>query len=183
MRIQVTGQQALNGTYEPSGNPNAAMALFAAAMLTDSPVTLRNVPQTTSTRTMLALITKLGVSVQETEPGTIQIIAEQLTERTLTADQIGSTLGVLLLVAPLLVRRQHVRLEIDFPLNRIRTHLDTFRDLGLDIVTMNGAVEIHAAEWDQKGHYPLTGQRDSNRHRHHVGDMPGERNHYSQCCL
>ncbi len=150
MRIQVTGQQQLSGTYATAGNPNAAMALFAAALLTDQPITIRNVPQTTSTRTMLALIKKLGSIIDEHEPNTIQITANKLTERTLTADQIGSSLGVLLLVAPLLARRQHVRLEIDFPLNRIRTHLDALRDLGLDIVTINGAVEIHAAEWDHK---------------------------------
>ncbi|HLV33724.1 MAG TPA: hypothetical protein VKY59_01365, partial [Spirillospora sp.] len=148
MRIKVEGQHPLNGLYEPAGNPNAAMALLAAALLTDKPVTLRNIPHTTSTRTVLDLIRWLGVDVTESAEGAMTVQAGQLTHRTLTEAQIGSSVGVLLLAAPLLVRRQYVRLEIDFPLNRIRTHLEALRDLGLDVVTMHGAVECRAVEWD-----------------------------------
>jgi UDP-N-acetylglucosamine 1-carboxyvinyltransferase len=148
MRIKVEGQHPLNGLYEPAGNPNAAMALLAAALLTDRPVTLRNIPHTTSTRTVLDLIRWLGVDVTESAEGAMTVQASQLTHRTLTEAQIGSSVGVLLLAAPLLVRRQYVRLEIDFPLNRIRTHLEALRDLGLDVVTMHGAVECRAVEWD-----------------------------------
>ena len=46
MLIRVEGRQPLNGVYRPSGNANAALALIAAALLTDAPVTLRNMPRT-----------------------------------------------------------------------------------------------------------------------------------------
>lgn len=150
MRIKVEGQHPLNGTYEPSGNPNAAMALIAASLLADQPVTLRNMPQTTSTTILLDLVRWLGVEVSMQDDNSVTLQAAQLTHRTLSEEQIGSSVGVLLLAAPLLVRRQHVRLEIDFPLNRIRTHLEALRDLGLDVVTMHGAVECRAAEWEYK---------------------------------
>lgn len=150
MRIKVEGQQPLNGVYEPSGNPNAAMALLAAALLTDQPVTLRNIPRTTSTRTLLEVVEWLGVSLSWQDNHTLRVQAGQLTHRTLSEIQIGSSAGVLLLIAPLLVRRQYARLEIDFPLNRIRTHLEALRDLGLDVVTVHGAVECRAAQWDYK---------------------------------
>lgn len=150
MRIKVEGQHPLNGVYEPSGNPNAAMALLAAALLTDQPVTLRNVPTTTSITTFIALVEWLGAETTRQDDNTLLVRGSQLTQRTLTEEQIGSSVGVMLLLAPLLVRRQHVRLEIDFPLNRIRTHLEALRDLGLDVVTMHGAVECRAATWDFK---------------------------------
>lgn len=150
MRIKVEGQQPLNGTYEPASNPNAAMAVLAAALLTDQPVTLRRVPQTTVVQTVVDLVKWLGVEITTPEAGTLAIQAQQLTHRTLNEQQIGSSVGVLLLAAPLLVRRQHIRLEIDFPLNRIRTHLEALRDLGLDVVTVQGAVECRAAPWDYK---------------------------------
>src|SRR5690606_1385041 len=150
MRIKVEGQQPLNGTYEPDSNPNAAMALLAAALLTDKPVTLHRVPHTSVVQTLVDLVRWLGADITTPDENTLSIQANQLTQRTLTEQQIGSTVGVLLLAAPMLVRRQHIRLEIDFPLNRIRTHLEALRDLGLDVVTVQGAVECRAAEWEYK---------------------------------
>jgi UDP-N-acetylglucosamine 1-carboxyvinyltransferase len=82
--------------------------------------------------------------------GTLVIHAEQLTGRVLTEADTSSSIGPILFLAPLLVRRQHVRVEFDFPLNRIRTHLEALRDLGLDVVTVSGAVECRAAEWDSR---------------------------------
>lgn len=146
MRIQVEGQHALNGVYEPGGNPNAAMALLAAALLTDKPVTLSDMPRTTGTLKLVDLAQWLGADLAWQDENTLQVTAAQLARRTLDNEQISGS-GVLLLIAPLLARRQHVRLEIDFPLNRIRTHLEALRDLGLDVVTMNGAVECRATEW------------------------------------
>src|SRR5690606_18830002 len=137
MRIRVTGQQPLNGTYQPSGNTNAAIALTAAALLTEKPVTLRNVPQTASASAMLKLAEWLGACVQHIDPQTIEICASQLTQRVLSDTETEISTGSLLLLAPILVRRQHVRLEFNFPLNRIRTHLEALRDLGLDVVTVN----------------------------------------------
>ena len=45
MRIVVHGGAPLQGTFHPSGNSNAALALTAAALLTDAPVVLSNVPE------------------------------------------------------------------------------------------------------------------------------------------
>src|SRR5690606_18942594 len=108
MRIKLEGQQPLNGTYEPASNPNAAMALLAAALLTDKPVTLRRVPNTSVLQTLVDLVKWLGAEITTPENGTLTIQASQLTQRTLTEQQIGSSVGVLLLAAPLLVRRQHI---------------------------------------------------------------------------
>ena len=69
------------------------------------------------------------------------------------------SVGALLFVAPMLIRRQHVRLEIDFPLNRIRTHLEALRDLGIDIVSSSNAVEFKAATLGLQGHRADAGQR------------------------
>jgi UDP-N-acetylglucosamine 1-carboxyvinyltransferase len=150
MRIRVTGQNPLNGTYQPSGNTNAAIALIAAALLSDQPVTLRNVPGTASASTMLRLAQWLGACLESESESTVTIHAKQLTQRVLTERETQSTVGSLLLLAPILVRRQHVRLEFDFPLNRIRAHLEALRDLGLDVVTVNGAVECRSLAWDYK---------------------------------
>ena len=43
-----------------------------------------------------------------------------------------------------------MRLDFDFPLNRIRAHIEALRDLGIGISTTNGAVECNRVNWDYR---------------------------------
>ena len=157
MRIRVEGRRPISGVYRPSGNANAAQALLAAALLTDAPVTLRSVPNTSSTRAMIDTARRLGATIEATPDApsdtlggeTVNIRSAQLTRRVLTQADTDISTGAILFVPPLLIRRQHVRLELDFPLNRIRTHLEALRDLGVDVMTSSGAVEFKAGTWDK----------------------------------
>ena len=49
----IEGKAPLQGEVIPSGNKNAAFPLISAALLTDQPVTLRNLPNIGDVRTML----------------------------------------------------------------------------------------------------------------------------------
>jgi UDP-N-acetylglucosamine 1-carboxyvinyltransferase len=49
----IEGNAPLKGVVTPSGNKNAAFPLVAAALLTDKPVTLHNLPNIGDVRTML----------------------------------------------------------------------------------------------------------------------------------
>jgi UDP-N-acetylglucosamine 1-carboxyvinyltransferase len=149
VRIRVEGKQPLSGVYRPSGNLNAALALLAAALLTDQPVTLRNVPNTTTFGALATLAESLGAKlVWAGDSLTIQTAA--ITRRVLTTADTASSVGSILFLAPLLVHKQHARLEVDFPLNRIRTHLEAMRDMGLDVLNSDGAVECRAASWAER---------------------------------
>ncbi|MGQ9889774.1 MAG: UDP-N-acetylglucosamine 1-carboxyvinyltransferase [Aggregatilineales bacterium] len=149
MRIHVEGGQPLNGDYHPAGNPNAAMALTAAALLTDKPVALRNVPvAATSTTAAIELAERLGAVITSGGDGALSIRAAHLSRSVLTAADTATSVGSILFLAPLLARRQHVRVEFGFPLNRIRTHLEALRDLGQDVATVNSAIECRAVAWD-----------------------------------
>jgi UDP-N-acetylglucosamine 1-carboxyvinyltransferase len=148
MRIRVEGGHPLNGEYQPSGNTNAGIGLLAASLLTADEVALRNVPQTISTETMLDIACRLGAEFTRPDNNAITIKTEQISRRALTEGETGGYIGSLLYLAPILVRRQYVRVEIDFSLNRIRTHLEALRDLGFDIVNTDNAVEIRSTNWD-----------------------------------
>jgi UDP-N-acetylglucosamine 1-carboxyvinyltransferase len=149
MRIRVRGGHALNGTYKPSGNSNAAIAMLAASLLAEDRVTLHNMPQTTSIDTMLKTAQRLGASYS-TEADTLHISTPQLIHRTITEQETIGFTGALLYLAPILVRREFVRVEVAFPFNRIRTHIEALRDLGFDVVNSDGGVEIRAVRWDYK---------------------------------
>jgi UDP-N-acetylglucosamine 1-carboxyvinyltransferase len=149
MRIRVEGGHALNGAYQPSGNSNAAIAMLAASMLTDEPVTIHNMPATTGIANMREIGERLGAQVTRTGT-TLTIHTPQVLHRTLRNEETSGFTGALLYLAPILVRREFARVEVDFPLNRIRTHLEALRDLGLDVVNVDGGVEIRPVRWHYK---------------------------------
>ncbi|MFN8378693.1 MAG: UDP-N-acetylglucosamine 1-carboxyvinyltransferase [Anaerolineae bacterium] len=150
MRIKVEGRTPLSGVYRPAGSANAAQALIAASLLTEVPVILHNVPQTLSTQGMLDTAVRLGAVIERQDDDALMINASAISRRTLAQGESDASLGLILFLPALLARRQHARLEVDFPLNRIRTHLEALRDLGLDVVTQNGAVDVRAAAWERK---------------------------------
>jgi len=51
----IEGARPLSGSIRAAGNKNAALPIVAACLLTDEPVTLRNVPAITDVETMLDL--------------------------------------------------------------------------------------------------------------------------------
>ncbi len=150
MRIRVEGRKALSGTYRPAGNTNSAMALLAAALMTAKPVTLHNVPHTLNMLAMLAVAEKLGAKLTWQDESTLVIQAEQITRRALTLSETGGLVGMMLYLPPILTRRQHIRIEIDFPLNRIHTHLESLQDLGIPVTTTPGAIECKLATWEKR---------------------------------
>ena len=59
--LEITGPQRACGALTVAGNKNAALPMIAAALLTDEPVVLHNVPDILDVRNMLALATDMGV--------------------------------------------------------------------------------------------------------------------------
>ena len=74
----IEGRTPLRGTMTPSGNKNAAFPLIAAALLTDQPVTLRNLPDISDVRTMLEAVEGLGVEVERHDRHTVTLHAAAL---------------------------------------------------------------------------------------------------------
>src|SRR4030081_1083565 len=69
----VEGGHRLTGTIEPSGNKNAALPIIAAALLTEHPVTLTNVPRIRDTETLVELIRSVGASAEWPQRNTLAI--------------------------------------------------------------------------------------------------------------
>ncbi len=149
MRIRVEGRQPLRGTYRVSGNSNAAMALIAASMLTDAPVTLTNMPETVSVGVMLEVGESLGMIVDRSS-GNMTLHSAQMAGRSLEREHTDALSGTLLFLAPLLARRQHARMTIDYAISRLHTHLTALRDLGVYVSVNGGLIELEATPWDQR---------------------------------
>ncbi len=66
----IVGGRRLFGRVRIHGSKNAALPLLAAALLTDQPVTLRDVPNLADIRNMLRLLSELGCVRTDAAPGT-----------------------------------------------------------------------------------------------------------------
>ncbi len=104
LQFVVEGNRKLSGTIRPSGNKNAALPIVAAALLTDKPVTLENVPRIGDIETLVNLVRTTGAEVEWSAQNTLRIHAHQLKAGALDAALCARIRASILLAAPLLAR-------------------------------------------------------------------------------
>jgi UDP-N-acetylglucosamine 1-carboxyvinyltransferase len=100
----IEGGRPLSGTVQVAGNKNAALPIIAAALLTDEPVTLRNVPAIRDVATMLDLLVDLGVEIDVRGGGVVTITAEDVRKTELDAELCTRIRASILLAGPLVAR-------------------------------------------------------------------------------
>jgi len=78
LQYVVEGGTRLSGTIRPSGNKNAALPIIAAALLSEEPVTLENVPRIRDVETLVELIRSAGVQAEWKERNKLRIDAKSV---------------------------------------------------------------------------------------------------------
>jgi len=111
-RFIVEGGTPLRGSITPAGNKNEALPLIAAALLTDEPVTLRNLPKIRDVKGMLEIAIALGASVEELDAHSARITAKGLRAESIPAPLAREIRASLLFAGPLLARRKRAQLGL-----------------------------------------------------------------------
>jgi UDP-N-acetylglucosamine 1-carboxyvinyltransferase len=132
----VEGGQPLSGSIRPSGNKNAALPIIAAALITDQPVTLENVPRIRDVETLVDLVRTVGAEAEWTGRNTLAIHARELRAGSLDPDLCARIRASILLAAPLLARCGEVRLPPPggdvIGRRRLDTHFLALEQLGAE---------------------------------------------------
>jgi UDP-N-acetylglucosamine 1-carboxyvinyltransferase len=132
----VEGGHRLSGTIRPAGNKNAALPIIAAALLTDQPVTLRNVPRIRDVETLVELLHSVGASAMwdAENANTLHIHAKEVRAASLDPVLCGRIRASILLAAPLVARCGEVALPPPggdvIGRRRVDTHFLAFGELG-----------------------------------------------------
>ena len=133
-QLVVVGGRPIHGEMSPAGNKNEALPCLAAALLTEAPVRIENVPAIADTRTMIDLLEALGCTVT-VEDHAVTVGAAGA--RAPDLDMARRIRGSFLLAGPLLARRGRVHLPAPggdrIGRRRVDTHLLAFRALGARI--------------------------------------------------
>lgn len=136
-KLLIEGGHPVSGTLVPSGNKNAALPLLAACLLTDKPVTLRNMPAIGDIRTMAEIIADIGVNVEQRGPHTWRVQAKDIATNQLSPDLFGRIRGSITLAGPLLARTGGVNMPVPggdvIGRRRVDTHFLALRGLGAKI--------------------------------------------------
>ena len=118
-RIRIRGGKQLKGEIQISGSKNACLPLMVTAMLTDKPLTLKNVPRLADITTMIQLLEQHGVEIQAA-PGenghshgtTLTLRASKITSTTAPYDIVRKMRASVLVLGPLVAREGEARVSL-----------------------------------------------------------------------
>lgn len=135
-RFIIRGGKRLSGHHKSPGNKNAALPMLAACVLTDEPVTLKNIPLIDDVRTMLEILVDLGVAV-DLNGHNVTLCAKGLRKTKLRADLCSRVRSSILFAGPMAARLGRVVLSPPggdvIGRRRIDTHLDGLDALGIRV--------------------------------------------------
>src|SRR5262249_9236292 len=138
----VEGGHRLKGAIEPSGNKNAALPIIAAALLSEHPVTLENVPRIRDTETLVELIRSVGASAEWRGRNRLAIHAKDIRAADLDPDLCARIRASILLAGPLLARCGEVVLPPPggdvIGRRRLDTHFLALEQLGATVEAHHG---------------------------------------------
>ena len=136
-KFVVEGGRRLEGSIRPAGNKNAALPIVAACLLTDQPVTLRNLPDIQDVRVLLQIMEGLGCTVDRLEPNVVRIHAREDCSPEPDIELSKKIRASVLLAGPLLARCGSASIAKPggdaIGRRRIDTHLLALESLGAQI--------------------------------------------------
>ena len=144
-RIRITGGVALRGAVRIAGAKNAALPAVAAAILTDEPLHLTNVPEVRDVTTMLRVIERLGAEWDTPNHGRRQIELRHVTNHEAPYELVRTMRASVLVLGPLLARNGRARVSMPggcaIGARPINLHIDGLRRLGAEVSIDHGYVD------------------------------------------
>ena len=101
--LEIEGGHKLSGTITISGAKNAALPLIAATLLSDKPVTLKNLPNVVDIRTLLKLLQILGAKINHDDT-TVTIDCSNINSTKAVYEIVSKMRASILVLGPLLSR-------------------------------------------------------------------------------
>ena len=146
----ITGGQHLKGEVEIGGAKNAALAILAAAVMTDDPVRIENVPDVRDTNVLLQAMESIGVKVNHIERHTVELDSSQLSDCVIDDEYMKKIRASYYMIGALLGKCK--KAEVPLPggcnigIRAIDQHIKGFRALGADVNIEHGSIVAQATE-------------------------------------
>ena len=146
----IKGGNPLVGEVEIGGAKNAALAILAAAIMTDETVMIDNLPDVNDINVMLEAIEAIGASVSRLDRHTVQINGSGIRDINIEYDYIKKIRASYYLLGALLGKYKKSEVALPGGCNigsrPIDQHLKGFRALGADVDIESGKIVAEAAQ-------------------------------------
>ena len=147
-KLVIQGGQSLRGEIRISGAKNAALPILCAALLTDEPLTLTNVPALHDIQTMLKLLAQMGVKVAQ-DGATVTLDASGLNNPTAPYEMVKTMRASVLVLGPLVARcgEAHVSLPGGCAIGArpVDQHIKGLQSMGAEVKVEHGYVNARVA--------------------------------------
>ncbi len=147
-RYVIKGGNPLAGEVEIAGAKNAALAILAAAIMTDETVVIENMPDVRDTNVLLEAIQEIGAVVERLDRSTVRVNGSTITDVSVDYEFIKKIRASYYLLGALLGKYKHAEVPLPGGCNigsrPIDQHLKGFRALGASVEIRHGAIVTKA---------------------------------------
>ncbi len=146
----IKGGNPLYGEVEIGGAKNAALAILAAAIMTDETVTIDNLPNVRDINVLLQAIKEIGAHVERVDIHKVKINGSFIRGVNVDNEFIRRIRASYYLIGALLGKYKHAEVALpggcDIGSRPIDLHMKGFRSMGADIDIAHGLVIARAKE-------------------------------------
>jgi len=147
-KLIISGGKPLAGELRISGAKNAALPILTATLLSETPVTIGNIPHLHDITTTMELLGRMGVSLLVDEKMNIEVDSSTINSYDAPYELVKTMRASILVLGPLLTRfgEAHVSLPGGCAIGTrpVDIHLNGMMKMGADITVENGYIHARA---------------------------------------
>ena len=136
-KLKIIGGNKLSGSISCSGAKNAALPMLAATILTDKPVTFKNLPYLQDITTMFEILGSMGADITLNENMDFRILTANLHDFEARYELVKTMRASILALGPLVARHGFARIALPggcaIGTRPVDFHLSALEQLGANI--------------------------------------------------
>ena len=154
-KFVIEGGRPLDGTVATAGAKNAVLPIMCASLLSDQPLTIRNVPKLSDVKTMAAILNKTETGTEYNADGSLTLHAAGKLESRASWDEVRKMRASVTVMGPLLAREGHCQVAMPggcvFGVRPVDLHLKGMEALGAKITLEKGYIQCTAPAGGLRG--------------------------------
>ena len=144
-KLLIKGRAPLNGEIYASGAKNSALPILASSLLSDSPLTVGNLPHLNDVTTMLELLGSMGVDVMLSDDMEVQVDTSSIKNLDARYELVKTMRASILVLGPLLARYQEATVALPggcaIGSRPVNLHIDAMRAMGAEVNIEDGYIK------------------------------------------
>lgn len=144
----IKGGKPLKGEVEIGGAKNAALAIIAAAIMTDDTVVIDNLPDVRDVNVMIGAMEDIGVHIERVDRHTIKVNATTIGRLSVDYEYIKKIRASYYLLGALLSKYKKAEVALpggcDIGSRPIDLHVKGFKSLGAEVDLSYGLISVNA---------------------------------------